>query len=228
MESGVKNSDNPATKKGRISRSTPLLIGLASLIFISCGQKKEHTVGAVTPEDSVAVMVSFGVNTLISDSGVIKYRIVTERWEVNQALNPSRWIFDKGVFMEQFDQKFHVQAYVQADTAYYFDQQKIWELRGRVRVRKADGLRFRSDELYWDQNSREFYSYKPSRVVTPEREMEGTYFRSDERMEHYVITNSAGSFVRTDTDAQTDADTAYIATDTLQPRPHKTATPKTR
>lgn len=185
-------------------------------------------VGAVMPEDSVAVMVSFGVNTLISDSGVIKYRIVTERWEVNQALDPSRWIFDKGVFMEQFDQKFHVQAYVQADTAYYFDQQKKWELRGRVRVRKTDGLRFRSEELYWDQNSREFYSYKHSHVITPEREMEGTYFRSDEKMEHYVITNSAGSFIRTDTDEQTDADTAFTATDTIQPRPHKTAAPKTR
>jgi hypothetical protein len=31
-------------------------------------------------------------------------------------------------------------------------------------------------------------------VVTPERELEGTYFRSDEYMRHYEVTNSVGSF----------------------------------
>ena len=76
-------------------------------------------------------MVSYGVNTLISDSGVIKYRIVTERWDVNQVRQPSRWTFIKGLFLEQFDEKFHVEAYIQADTAWYYDKMKLWELRGR-------------------------------------------------------------------------------------------------
>ena len=30
--------------------------------------------------------------------------------------------------------------------------------------------------------------------MTPERELEGTYFRSDEHMRHYEVTNSVGSF----------------------------------
>jgi hypothetical protein len=51
-------------------------------------------------------MTSYGVNTLISDSGVIKYKIVTERWDVNTIKQPSRWTFEKGVFFEQFDEKF--------------------------------------------------------------------------------------------------------------------------
>ena len=37
-----------------------------------------------------------------------------------------------------------------------------------------------------------------SRVVTPERTMEGTYFRSDEKMERYMVTNSKGSFLASD------------------------------
>lgn len=92
------------------------------LFFFSCQEGKEHTAPAIYPRDSVAVMTSYGVNTLVSDSGLIKYRIVAERWEVNQAKNPSRWIFDKGLFLEQFDEKFHVEAYIQCDTAFYFDQ----------------------------------------------------------------------------------------------------------
>ena len=44
----------------------------------------------------------------------------------------------------------------------------------------------------------EYYSHKYSRLVTPERELEGTYFRSDEHMRHYVVTNSTGSFQSSD------------------------------
>lgn len=161
------------------------------------------------------MMVSYGVNTLVSDSGMMKYRIVAECWEVNQVRNPSRWIFEKGLFLEQFDEKFHVEAYVQCDTAYYFDQQKLWELRGRVRVRTVDGLRFSSEELYWDQNKHELYSYVYSRLVTSDREMEGTYFLSDERMTHYTISNSKGSFVKGEM-SNSEGDSILVAPDTVK------------
>ena len=141
-------------------------------------------------------MVSYGINTLISDSGVMKYRIVAERWEVNEAKNPPRWYFSRGIFMEQFDEKFHVETYIQADTAYNYTQQKLWHLIGHVRVKTVDGLVFWSEELWWDQNRHELYSNVFSKVVTPERTMEGTYFLSDERMTHYIVSNSKGSFER--------------------------------
>ena len=92
--------------------SLPLLFALCFLFFTSCNDVQEHTAPPIYDRDSVSTMTSYGVNTLISDSGVIKYRIVTERWDVNTIKNPSRWTFEKGVFFEQFDEKFHVQAYI--------------------------------------------------------------------------------------------------------------------
>lgn len=175
-----------------------------SLVFfhlsfsVACSEAHEHTAKAINPEDSVSVMTSYGVNTLISDSGVIKYRIVAERWEVNTIKRPTRWEFMKGIFFEQFDEKFNVQGYIQADTAWYFDQQQLWKLRGRVSLRNVDGLVYRSEELYWDGIRHEFYSNVFSRLVTPERSIQGTCFRSDEQMTHYTVTNSKGSFVAED------------------------------
>ena len=171
---------------------------ISCLLAASCQEAVEHTAGAIRDRDSVAVMTSLGVNTLISDSGIIKYRIVTERWEVNQNKKPSRWTFDKGLFLEQFDEKFHVQSYIQCDTAYYYDQKRLWELRSRVRILTKDGLRFSSERLYWDEGKHELYSNTFSRLVTPERTLQGSYFRSDEHMTHYLITNSRGSFESTD------------------------------
>ncbi len=170
-----------------------LAIGIC-LLTVACEQPREHTAPAIHERDSVSMMTTYGVNTLISDSGVIKYRIVTERWDVNTIKQPTRWTFERGIFLEQFDEKFHIEGYIYADTAWYFDQIKLWELRGRVRIRNVNGLVFRSEELFWDGLKHEFYSHKYSRVVTPERELEGTYFRSDEHMRHYEVTNSVGSF----------------------------------
>ena len=161
---------------------------------------------------------------MISDSGVMKYRIVAERWEINQTRNPSRWIFDRGIFLEQFDEKFHVEAYIQSDTAYFYDVMKLWELRGRVKVRTLDGLRFSSEELFWDQNKHELYSNTFSRLVTPDRELQGAYFRSDERMTRYMVSNTKGSFIKGDTISR-DADTIVSASDTTKQKIRMPATP---
>lgn len=160
------------------------------------------------------MMVTHGVNTLISDSGVIKYRIVTERWEINQNRKPSRWIFDKALFLEQFDEKFHVESYIQSDTAYYYDESRIWELRGRVRIVTTDGVRFFSEQLFWDENKHELYSYVFSKLITPEREIQGSYFRSDEKMTKYYITNSKGSFEKGDFGSK-ERDTTQVNSDTI-------------
>ena len=178
--------------------SLPLWVVCQLMFLLSCTEPAEHTAPPIYDRYSVSMMVSYGVNTLISDSGVIKYRIVTERWDVNTVRQPSRWTFEKGVFFEQFDEKFHVQAYVQADTAWYFDQLKLWHLRGRVRIRNVNGLIYQSEELYWDGMKHELYSNVFSKVTTPERSMEGTYFLSDEQMTHYTVSNSKGSFERED------------------------------
>ena len=175
-------------------RNFILIGGLFIMVLAGCQDQVEHTAAAIRDKDSVAMMTSYGVNTLISDSGVIKYRIVTERWEVNTNRNPSRWIFDKGVLLEQFDEKFHINSYIQCDTAYYFDQQRVWKLFGRVRILTKDGLRFSSEQLTWDENKHELSSNVFSKLVTPERTLQGAHFWSDERMTKYFVSNTKGSF----------------------------------
>ena len=201
--------------------------------LFSCSEVQEHTAPAINERDSVSMMTSYGVNTLISDSGVIKYKIVTERWDVNTVRKPSRWTFEKGIFLEQFDEQFHVEGYINADTAWYYDQQKLWELRGRVHIRNVNGLIFDSEELFWDGIRHEFYSNKFSKVVTPERTMQGTRFRSDEHMMHYEVTNSVGSFQSEDIEgnnneqASTGQQTDSVPSAPMRPAAtRKKATPK--
>ena len=93
-----------------------LVLLTASCAIVSCSEEHEHTAPAIHDRDSVPVMTTYGVNTLISDSGVIKYRIVTEQWDINQNKdNSSRWTFNKGILLTQFDLKKHVVGYIQCE-----------------------------------------------------------------------------------------------------------------
>ena len=199
---------------------------LMFLILAGCQNQVEHTAPAIRPQDSVAMMTSYGVNTLVSDSGVMKYRIVTERWEVNTSKNPSLWIFDKGLLLEQFDEKFHINSYIQCDTAYYYDQQKIWKLYGGVSILTKDGLRFNSEQLTWDQNKHELSSNVFSKLVTPERTLQGSHFWSDEKMTRYYVSNSKGSYEKGDlTGGGGGADTLSSQPDSVKNNFRQPATP---
>ena len=80
------------------------------LLFSSCSGKKKELGDAITERDSMAVMDTRGVTTLVSDSGVTRYRINTEEWLVFDRKNPPYWAFEKGVYLEKFDSIFQVEA----------------------------------------------------------------------------------------------------------------------
>ena len=197
-----------------------LFIGLvlltASYAMVSCSEEREHTAPAIHDRDSVPVMTTYGVNTLISDSGVIKYRIVTERWEINENRNPSRWTFNKGLLLTQFDLKKHVVGYIQCDSAVYFDKDRRWELRGRVRILTAQGLTFYSNELYWDERNHEMWSYSYSHLKTPDKELQGNWFRSDEQMTNYEIRQTKGWGIFSKDEFMSPADPPFTPIDTTR------------
>ena len=198
---------------------------LAIALLAACAEEKEHIAPAIKPRDSVAVMVSYGVNTLISDSGVIKYRIVAEQWEVNQQRQPSRWIFEKGLLLENFDLAMHVLSFIQCDTAYYYDVERLWELHGRVRILTKNGLRFSSEELFWDENRHEIYSNKFSHLITPDKELQGNRFRSDEKMTKYSVRNTKGYFDRKEIDKSEEKKTKQ-QTDSARTQGRRPASPR--
>lgn len=95
-------------------------------------------------------------------------------------------------FLERYDNQFKVNLYITADTAYWYDQ-NLWELRGRVRVRNLEnGTLYRSQQLFWDMSRHEFYSNVYMHITTPDRDIQGDRFRSDEQLMRYEVIRSRG------------------------------------
>ena len=115
--------------------------------------------------------------------------------------------------------------YVTADTAYWYNQ-NLWELRGRVKVWNMDGTIFNSQLLYWDMRTHEFYSNVYSHIKTPDKEVEGTSFRSDEQMRHYIINNSRAVFPIPDEAEDDTSDSIKTAEQNEEPQPTAVMPPR--
>lgn len=187
----VKFSDNAFTKIFSIATVSATVAMLVSMQ--SCSNSDRATAPAIINRDSLPILKSIGVSTLISDSGIIRYKIISEDWFIYDKKKPPYWSFEKGMFIEKFDENYHVEAFISADTAYYFETKKLWELRGRVFVKNIKGETFKTSLLYWDQAKHEIYSDRYMEIQG-ETVLKGYDFRSNEQMTNYSIHNSVGTF----------------------------------
>lgn len=163
-------------------------------LHTSCARQEKEIGEAITERDSMAVLDTRGVMSLISDSGVTRYRLNTEEWLVYDRRMPSYWAFEKGVYVEKFDSLFEVEASIEADTAYYYDKQKLWKLIGNVHVQNLKGEQFDTELLYWDQNKKKVYSDKRVRIEQPDQIIYAWGFESNEEMTKYRFFKTDGIF----------------------------------
>ena len=181
------------------------------LLFSSCSGKKKELGDAITEGDSMAVMDTRGVTTLVSDSGVTRYRINTEEWLVFDRKNPPYWAFEKGVYLEKFDSIFQVEASIKADTAYFFNKEELWKLMGNVHIQNLKGEQFDTELLYWDQRTQRIYSDEFIRIEQPDRIITGHGFESNQQMTVYTIRKPEGIFYVDEEAAAADS----LQTDTI-------------
>lgn len=162
--------------------------------FSSCSSRKKELAGAILERDSLPGMKTTGVTTLVSDSGITRYRVTTEEWLIFDKKNPPYWAFEKGVYLEKFDSLYRVDASIKADTAYYYERKKLWELKGHVSVRSIKGEKFDTQQLFWDQNTEKVYSDQFIRIEQEDKIITGYGFESNQQMTKYVIRNTEGIF----------------------------------
>lgn len=163
-------------------------------LFFSSDGKKKEVGSAITERDSLAFMRTLGVTTLISDSGVTRYRVNTEEWLMFDRKKPSYWAFEKGVYLEQFDSIFHIEASIKSDTAYFYDKEGLWKLIGNVDIENRKGERFKTELLYWNQTTKKVYTDKFISIQQPDRTIHAHGFDSNEQLTIYTLRNMDGIF----------------------------------
>lgn len=172
------------------------------ILFSGCGGNNKNFAESISENDTLPSMESLGVKTMISDSGIIRYKIVTEQWTIHDKKNPPYWAFEKGVYLEKFDSLLHIDASIKADTAYYYEKKKLWELRGDVLILSQRGDKFETELLFWDEKAKSVYSDKYIQIEQEDKTITGYGFESNQELTEYIIKNTTGVFTVEDKTSQ--------------------------
>ena len=171
------------------------LMATGMLAFLSsCDDKSTDIVHIETDGDLVPTMTTRNVETLISDSGIVRYRITTPLWLVfDEAKEPS-WKFPTGLHLEKYDDLFRRDASIDADSATYFKNRDVWRLDGRVYIVNTAGEKFLSEQLYWSNRDHKVYTDSFIHIERQDRIIEGYGFVSNDRMTNYSVNSVSGIF----------------------------------
>ena len=175
--------------------ATAIFLAVAFMLFLnSCGNDDSQFSEAQGKRASQPMLNADSVTTLISDSGITRFRITTKKWLVFDKAKEPYWFFPQGIRFEKFDSTYHVDANMWADTAIYYTPRELWEFKGHVTATNLDGDKFKTQQLFWDNPGQKFYSNKHIRIEQKDKILEGIGFVSNNRMTQYEISKPTGIF----------------------------------
>lgn len=181
---------------GNIKRIISMvLLVLLCTIVVGCQRRDVRLQSkAITDRKNTPVLHATDVNTLISDSGIVRYRIKAQTWQVYDRADTPYWEFPDGIYLERFDANLESDANIEADYAFYDETAQRWKLVGNVKALNLEGETFETPLLFWDQKTESVYS-DSSIVITRETSViKGIGFRSNQSMTKYTILRPTGVF----------------------------------
>lgn len=193
-----------------------MIVVMLLLCNTSCNKEKKEVVDVSFDPETTYTLRTTDVSTLISDSGITRYRLNAKEWLVFGKAKDPYWYFPKGIYVEKFDTLFQSEASIQADTAYNYEKKSLWKLVGNVKIESLEGTRFETSLLYWDQKEEKIYSDKYIRIEEEDKVITGIGFESNQDMSQYKIFDSQGVFPVSESVNDTISETVSLDSVTVQ------------
>lgn len=170
------------------------IILVIGYIFFACRNEVKDVVEHPTDPETTPTMTTDSVRTLVSDSGITKYRITTQTWLMYEEAKKPFWRFPDGLLLEQFDSVFNVAASIICDSATYFKDDQLWRLDGNVNIETVKNEIILTNQLFYSQRKNEIYSDSFVHIEQNNRIIEGYGFISNDRMTTYSLDSVSGIF----------------------------------
>lgn len=163
------------------------MTAIACCSVLSTGCREEDPVRTVANRGSAPTMVTYDVDTYVSDSGYVKYHAVTDVWEMYDDTSVPFWRFPHPLVIDILSPGMKPHSHIECDSAVYFTSKRLFRFDGNVTAVNVERDTFLTQQLFWDQTATEFFTDSFIHIVKSDRILEGYGFRSNERMTSYSI-----------------------------------------
>ena len=179
------------------TKTSVILIICCCLFTVTCSNGKKGIATVDVDAKILPWVHSEDVSSLISDSGVTRYRVEAKIWDIYSNDAGAYWHFPRGFYVEKFDSVFNVQGFVRSDTAYFYEKSKLWRLVGNVHIQNLEGWKFDTSELFWNQTEpanslKSIYTDSVVRIDknNGEKIVVSRGMKSNQSMTHYILYKS--------------------------------------
>lgn len=177
-------------------RITIASFAVVMLLFfiVSCSKSKVEITSSVENRMLTPKLKADIITTLISDSGITRYRISAQQWLVFDRDTQPYWDFPKGIYFERFNEEYVVDAYLESNKAKYFEHPQLWKLDGDVVARNLNDEMFETQQMFWDQKHEKIYSDSLIKITQKDKIIIGLGFESNQSFSRYFIKKPQGIF----------------------------------
>lgn len=170
------------------------MVVVVLFFIVSCSKEKVEQIGAIKNRSAMPQLHATEITTIISDSGVTRYRISATQWDVFDKATKPYWNFPNGIHFEKFDLNLKVDANIHSRYARFDVNEQRWELRGKVRATNLQGELFETEQLFWSEREGRIYSDSLIKITQISHIITGIGFESDASMTRYTIRRPQGIF----------------------------------
>lgn len=162
---------------GAMRRCALLLIVIAAMLPLVWSCKEEDKLRTFNVSSKKRpTMTTHNVMTIVSDSGVPQYRIVSPTWYIYDDVDTPMWILPGGPYLEKFDEDFNIMFTVAADSAVNNRVTSEWILMGNVEYFQEPDILILTPMLIWNQRENTVSSDSFIHVEQPGKIIEGYGF----------------------------------------------------
>jgi LPS export ABC transporter protein LptC len=172
--------------------TTALMVVVVLLLLFSCQTSTTEQIEPVVDRAEIPSLHSMDVQTVISDSGITRYRINTPQWDIYDRADQPYWEFPYGVHFERFNEELEIDANIHCEYAKFLERDKIWELTGNVRATNIQGELFETEQLFWNQKTEKIYSDSLIKITQESYIIIGNGFESNQEMTKYHVVQTQG------------------------------------
>ncbi len=178
--------------KKTLNNLTTALLVVVVLFTVSCSKDEPDKIEAVKDRKTLPALSATKITTVISDSGITRYRIYTDKWDIYDRAAEPYWEFSKGIHFERFAENLSVNATFNSNYARYYERKRMWEFKGKVKAINLEGVMFETDILYWDEASDRIFSDQFIKITRPTMIITGVGFEANESLSQWKILNPKG------------------------------------
>lgn len=143
-----------------ISKNWHILAVISSLIFLTSCENDERLIEELTGK-RIMVEEAKNIESYLSQNGHLKARL-TAPLMLRVMADTTYLEFPRTLHCDFYDDSMKLETWLDCKYGKYFENQRKVYLRDSVVVINMKGDTLRSPDLWWDQNTRLFYTDKPA------------------------------------------------------------------